>query len=1080
MKNYEVFQKDPRTSALVNNGVARVSDAGSEQELATLRYELETFVCEGEYERGLDRILSSYLENLAKPEQPAFWVSGFYGSGKSHLVKVLRHLWVDTSFPDGATARGITRLPSEIADHFRELDTAARRAGGVRAAAGTLGAGAGESVRLALLGIVFHAVGLPENYAQAMYLLEMKRQGILDAVRNAVAAKGKKFDRELQHMYVSPVLAQAILDANPDFARSPADVKVLLKEQFPQKTDVSNDEMFAALTEALVTDDEYPLTLIVLDEVQQYIGTSTERSYQVQEVAEECCKRFGARLLFVGTGQNALTGTPQLQRLQARFSRPIQLSDTDVETVIRRIVLAKRADKEQAVKQVLEEHSGEISRQLQGTALGPQTEDRKVLVTDYPLLPVRHRFWERVLRAVDPAGTASQLRTQLHIVHEAVKDSAGEPLGTVIPADYVFDKKRDELVQTGMLMREIEERIKELDDGSSKGRLKARICATVFLINALPREGGADTGVRASADRIADLLVSDLRGGSAELRREVPLLLEQLAGEGGYLMPVDGEYRLQTPEGSEWEKEYQRRYAKIFNDDQRIASERADRLRRISEDRLGGMKLPHGDSKIQRKLRLAFGGDKPSSASGEIPVWIRDEWTDDPKSVTADARAAGSGDATIHVFIPKHAADALKKQLAAVNAARETLEARGVPSSEGGHEAQRSMETRQRANEDHLANTLNEIMGGAKVMLSGASEVTGSSLTDTVKEAAESALRRLYPEFATGDDARWSRVIERVKKGSGSALEAVDHKGDADTHPVCSAVRSEVGTGMKGSSVRKKFASPPYGWPQDAIDAALLVLVQSGHLSAKRDHKPVTHKELDQSKIGVADFRTETKVLTVAQRIALRGLFLKAGVKAVSEEEAAGAALYLERLRSLAAAAGGEPPRPSSPRTTELDDLASLAGNDQLLEIYEQREQLEALRADWTAAAERAAARMPRWNSVEQMAEYARALSGAADTITQVQAVLDNRKLLDDPDPVAPLADALCGLLRNKLQDAATRYADAHEEGMQRLGDAAEWKKLEKAQRDTLLRERGLSDDTVGQGGHGGGRDCSAQTVVPE
>ena len=99
MKNYEVYSKDPRQYDLLNNGVSKVGEIGADQEqLKTLRFELETFVCDGEYARGLERILSAYLDGLNKPEQQAVWVSGFFGSGKSHLVKMLRYLWVDYKF----------------------------------------------------------------------------------------------------------------------------------------------------------------------------------------------------------------------------------------------------------------------------------------------------------------------------------------------------------------------------------------------------------------------------------------------------------------------------------------------------------------------------------------------------------------------------------------------------------------------------------------------------------------------------------------------------------------------------------------------------------------------------------------------------------------------------------------------------------------------------------------------------------------------------------------------------------------------------------------------------------------------
>ena len=102
MNNRDVYQKDPATQKLVNEGVASVNDETTRQALAVLRYEVETFVCDGQYAKGMTHILETYLKNIDNPQQPGVWVSGFYGSGKSHLVKMLRALWVDTVFEDGA------------------------------------------------------------------------------------------------------------------------------------------------------------------------------------------------------------------------------------------------------------------------------------------------------------------------------------------------------------------------------------------------------------------------------------------------------------------------------------------------------------------------------------------------------------------------------------------------------------------------------------------------------------------------------------------------------------------------------------------------------------------------------------------------------------------------------------------------------------------------------------------------------------------------------------------------------------------------------------------------------------------
>ena len=68
--NREVFATDPEKLELLNHGVAEVKGGRSDAELRTLRYELSTFVCKGQYEVGLLKVLEVYLSNLGKTEQP--------------------------------------------------------------------------------------------------------------------------------------------------------------------------------------------------------------------------------------------------------------------------------------------------------------------------------------------------------------------------------------------------------------------------------------------------------------------------------------------------------------------------------------------------------------------------------------------------------------------------------------------------------------------------------------------------------------------------------------------------------------------------------------------------------------------------------------------------------------------------------------------------------------------------------------------------------------------------------------------------------------------------------------------------
>ena len=1062
MKNRDIYQRDPSKTTLLNNGVATMTDALTDDERRTLRFELEHFVCEGEYQRGLVRILDAYMSNQGQPEQPAAWISGFFGSGKSHLAKMLRFLWTDYTFPeDGASARGLTRLPTDVQDVLKEITTLGKRAAGLHAAAGTLGAGAGDSVRLALLGIVFKSADLPESYPQARVCIWLKKNNIYEQVCGAVEAEGRDFRRELNDMYVSPLIAKGLLAADPNFAGNEKDARAALRAQFPKPKDITTDEFVTALQDVLAPDGEMPCTVIILDEVQQYIGDDTSRSYVVQEVVEACSKRFGDRLLFLGTGQTALSGTPALQRLQGRFTVNVELSDTDVETVTRRVVLAKRSDRVNDVKAMLDGNAGELDRHLVGTKIGPRSEDQSVLVEDYPLLPVRRRFWEHALRAVDRAGTAGQLRTQLRIVYDAIRRTADDPLGTVVPADFLFEEISARLLQSGVLLREVNETIASQHDGSPDGRLKSRLCALVFLIRKLPREAGVDIGVRATAAVLADLLVTDLAKDGASLRGQLPKQLDELVATGT-LMKLDDEYSLQTRESSEWEAEFRNRQTKLVNDPTRMSSKRAQLLGAAVQGSMGSVKLLHGQCKEPRKLAVHFGADPPQGTTHETSVWIRDGWGADEKSVIADARAAGPDSPIIHVFVPKSLADALARVVAAQSAAKDTLEYKGVPSTPEGIEARQGMETRLTEANNSLRALVAEVVDGAKVYQGGGSERLEATLLDKVKEAANASLDRLFYDFKDADDDDWPKVIERARKGAEHPLEVLDYSGKTEDHPVCSAVLSFVGSGKKGKDVRAHFSDPPYGWSRDAVDAALISLLGTGHLRATTNGTPLKPGQLDQAKTSGTDFRVESATINTRQRLKIRKLITTVGVACKPNEEVAAAGEFIATLSDLARRAGGDVPLPDRPDTSHLLDLQSLAGNEQLVGILNQHDKLLQNIEDWTKARDLAEKRLPAYQRLQCLVRHAGGLDAAKKVQPQIDALAANRSLLDTTDPVPDLTKALADALRAALAEAEKHYAEVFDEESTRLESAESWQAIEQSDHDRILKGLNIAKATKG------------------
>ncbi len=1058
MKIHEALDRDPRTARLANGGQARIADNADEPAMKELRAELETFVCDGQFGDALQRILDRYLANLGTPKQESAWVSGFFGSGKSHLLKMLTHLWVNTEFPDGATARGLVRggLPDEVRAQLRELDTHAHRAGrSPVAAAGTVLGGSVDHVRHTVLSILLRACGWPAQYPEARFCFWLRERGLLDAVRAAVEAAGKNWLSELHNLYVSPVVANALIDADASFAADVRSARQLLTRQFPPlKTDISTEQFIEAARHALSPNGELPHTVLVLDEVQQYINEAQDRSAALTEVAEAVQTQFDSRVMLVGAGQSALSaGTPALLWLRDRFRIAVELTDADVEAVTRKVLLHKRPSAGPEIDGMFDAHAGEVARHLQGTRVASRPEDAADRVADYPLLCTRRRFWEACFQAVDAAGSHSQLRSQLRILHDSLASVADRPLGATVPASDLFDALAPSLVSTGVLLNELNTRIQKLDDDSEQGRLRRDLCGLVFLIGKLPRQEGTDLGVRANANTLADLLIDDITADSGPRRHAIAGTLEALAGDG-VLMKVGDEYRLQTTEGAEWDRAFRERRQALT--DVEIATRRDHLFAQAVQEALGAIRLQHGQAKLRRKLALHNGTEPPAANGDVVSVWLRDGWSCGRKEVDNEARRLGADDPTLHVHLPRRSADVLRGHVLDAEAARQVLDHHGVPASPEGQEARESMESRRARAAQERDAIVRDVLRAATVLQGGGTEVFGDSLGEKLKTGAGASLARLFPRFDDGDHRGWEGAVNRARQGSDQPLKVVGWDGATDAHPVAKQVLGAVGTGARGTALHKALKTAPYGWPQDAVDAVLIALHRAGHLRATRNGRPVAAGELDQAGVKTAEFRPERVRLTTSQRIALRGLFGKLGIATKSGEEEARAPEFLGALEALAGRAGGAAPLPPVPDTTALDDMKRLAGAEQLAEIHARKDVLERWIEEWTVLADRAKARMPSWRLALALRRHADGLPAAAAIGADIDAIVEQRSLLAETDHVRPIVAASAAALRAALVERHQGLTGMTQAVRGTLAGDATWAKLDAAAQDEIRSRLGL------------------------
>jgi hypothetical protein len=1052
MKIRELFTLNPEEVNLKNEGVAKIRNINENDDLSVAEYELRTFVCEGEYHDGLKKMLEFYLQNYESTVQPAFWVSGFYGSGKSHLVKMASYLWNDFDFGNGKTARNINILPQEIKDLFVEVDRKQKIQGRL-SIAGTLRDFPSKDIRYSFMQIFLNALGLPQQYHHFKFVHWLKKEGVYDGVQAILEASGKNIKTEIERIFVSTALAKAVLQMMPEIAENEAKLLDLFRAQFARVETIGREDFVKTIRDEILPltfGEKIPCTIIILDEVQQFIGQDSNLAFDVQLLAEDLCSRFDGKFLLVGTGQNALTDTKDLQKLMARFRVPIQLTNTDIQTVIRKTILNKKPSCVTSLNTQLDQSLGEISRNMEGTVFGYLTEDKNTLVADYPLLPSTRKFWYKVLQVIDVAGTAGQLRNQLRLIDDGLKSLANKEVGSVIPPDFIFTQNRSDLIQSGLLLNDTSNLIQERKAKGGDAEIEGRILSAVFLLEKITTEI-PDTGLKSNEKVIADLLIDNLNTNSEAFRSKVKELVKKLVKEN-VLMPVGDEFKLQTKVGQEWEQEFSKQFIKLLNSgDDQIQNHRREKIVAHFKDKTKTVRVSHGYSRIERDFEL-WDKDSAPNTEHKLNLWIRDGWYENETFVLDEIRAAGNNAPLAFAFVKKFREADLKTEIIKFLASGFAINAMGLPSTPEGEQAKKSMETRQSQAKSTIQELIEKICDETKVYLAGGNAVQSGSLKDNIQEALNSIADRQFPEFKSkADSLNWGQALKKAEAGIPDALNAINFKDDVDKHPVAAEILRHIGNASKtGKDIRNQFMKSPYGWSQDAVDTMLIMLKNVNWISS-------SEMELKQGKINQATFKKEVHILSAKDKIAIKKLFQEVGISCPPNQEIFPLSnTFIEKLKTLANQVSGDAPRPEPINLNFIKDIENKEGNERLLEILQQQTTLRDKFAEWSNKAQLVKVREPQWNLLKELAYHTPGTDDFEQLKTEITAIREDRLLLQEPDPIQPKLNELSDKLMTLLNKQKERFIESYTLKMAELQENQYFVKLSPEQKHITLAKHQL------------------------
>lgn len=266
-------------------------------------------------------------------------------------------------------------------------------------------------------------------------------------------------------------------------------------------------------------------------------------------------------------------------------------------------------------------------------------------------------------------------------------------------------------------------------------------------------------------------------------------------------------------------------------------------------------------------------------------------------------------------------------------------------------------------------------------------------------------------------------------------------------------------SGSKGADLHRQFTGPPYGWPRDAVNGALLTLLSAGNIRAVQDGKDLAGaREVQPTQIGKLTLYKEDEPPSVSQRLAVKGLLAAAGIPYESGQEGTQIPALLQRLKDLAAQCGGEPPVPQPPSTVRIDALLSLSGNLRFRSVADDHEQLNQWLTQWQTNAEQRKKREIVWNDLQRLVRHAQGLAVAAELAPALEAVRESRQLLDDPDPVTPIRSVVEDALRAELQNKATRLSEAQRAAVAELESWESWGELNPTDQAAIVEGTGLGE----------------------
>ena len=485
------------------------------------------------YEKGID----GYTDKMG------VWISGFFGSGKSHFLKILSYLLKNSTVEGKRAIEYFTGCESDAGIRPKIEDTMLiaemTKAGETDSdvvlfnidSKGSAKIGSGKEAIVEVFMKVFNEM---QGYCGSVpYLADFERQ--LDGEGRFEEFK-EKFEQIAGAPWEKKRQAFAVIQDKV--------VKTLVEMDFMSEEaarnwcknakgnyDLSIEKFVSLVQQYCAKKGPNHHVIFLVDEIGQYIADDTQLMLNLQTIVEDLGTACRGKAWVIVTSQediDSITKTKgnDFSKIQGRFDTRLSLSASNVDEVIRKRVLAKNDTAAQALRLLYEQKESIIKNLITFTV---DTADKKLyadkadFVDCYPFIPYQFSLLGQVLTAVRTHGASGkhlsdQSRSMLALFQESAIRVMDKEDGVLVPFSYFYNPLHK------FIDHQHSQVISDAEDNSKLDEFDVELLKVLFMIKYVKE-------IKANADNLTTLMISNIDDDRIEVRSKIEESLKKLIKE---------------------------------------------------------------------------------------------------------------------------------------------------------------------------------------------------------------------------------------------------------------------------------------------------------------------------------------------------------------------------------------------------------------------------------------------------------------------------------------------------------------------------------------------------------------------